>query len=646
MTPPRRLHRFVGAPAETARAAAALIGALPPDDVLWIGEADGADVAPVRPSDARRRLGRGYGAVVLDLHRGLAVDALAMAQGFVVAGGALLVRLSEVPAPDPALAVPPAPPEAVGTRLEARLRRLLPDDPPEPPAPIRAAHGSAEQAAWVDALDARGHEPFLAAIIGPRGRGKSTALGMLVARLAARGARDVVVCSASDDGAEAVLRAAPPGMVRCLPPAALAEPTGADAVLVDEAAALPVALLRRAARAHPDVPVLLATTTEGYEGTGRGFALRFLPWMEAQPRPTAVATLRAPIRFAPDDPVERAVLAALVLDGATPPPLPDAEPVPVVLDRDRLAADDALLRQVFGLLVDAHYRTTPSDLHRLLDAPNLSVHALVSDDVVVAVNLVAAEGGLPPDLCAAVTAGRLRPRGQALADTLMSHAGRAEVGGWTLSRSVRLAVRPDARRRGLGARLARAAMAASEADLHGTVFSATPDVIAFRRALGFEVVRVGASPGPRTGEPAVVMVAPRSPRARALVDALRASLACDLDLQLALLAADDPLVHDPALGAALRQGLPAPRSRAPGEIRALLGRYARGPLHFEGVAGALRAALDADPAPLATAPPQVARALNARLRERKGWREAAAAGDFPSVPAAQRALRRWVASWA
>src|SRR5690606_2622683 len=117
---------------------------------------------------------------------------------------------------------------------------------------------------------------------------------------------------------------------------------------------------------------------QGYEGTGRGFVLRFLAWQKSEPRPSAIHTLSAPVRFDAGDPLERLVFDALALD-AEPASLAGVDldaARPEALDRDALASDEALLREVFGLLVHAHYRTTPSDLERMLDAPNLRVHVM------------------------------------------------------------------------------------------------------------------------------------------------------------------------------------------------------------------------------------------------------------------------------
>lgn len=257
-------------------------------------------------------------------------------------------------------------------------------------------------------------------------------------------------------------------------------------------------------------------------------------------------TLTRPIRWDPGDPLEALVLDLLALNTEpTRPGVLTGDTTPVLLDRDRLAEDERLLRELFGLLWHAHYRTTPSDLHRLLDAPNLVVHALLSDGHVAGACLVAREGGLPPELCDAMARGAVRIRGHALPDTLVSHAGRPDAGALRMIRSVRIAVHPSLRGQGLGRRLVEHVHRTHTPDLFGTVFSADPRVVCFRKALGYKLVRVGSSRGARTGEPPVVMVRPCSPRAHALVDALQAELARDLPDLLHLLDHDEDSALDP-----------------------------------------------------------------------------------------------------
>ncbi len=671
-----------GARAETAARAGALLARCEAAGVLWVGGDAPACFDGVAPVGARRLLGRSFDAVVLDAHGGVDADLLGRVHGLVWGGGALIVRRPRVgvlpTAGRGALVVAPFGEEDVGLRFERRFEAALARAPQAETvgAAVHALHGTAEQHAVVARLvGAFGDSaPSTVALLADRGRGKSSALG-----LAIRAAREVaplrVAVTAEAPGAAAeVFRFAtgaptPPAGdgLRFVPPMALARgEVEADVIVVDEAAQLPVALLQRIAVAHPAARLAFATTAHGYEGTGRGFVLRFLAWARAQPRTFALLTLRDPIRWDAGDPLERFVFDALLLDAEpapapslspSPSPSPSAAPSPsppsptlaapdaihhVVYDRDDLAADEATLRQVFGLLVHAHYRTTPGDLHRLLDAPNLRVHALTLDDRVVAASLVALEGGLDAAAGVAVARGETRLRGHALVEMLAGHAGHVEAAGLRIVRSVRIAAHPDLRRLGLASRLVDAVHATYAPDLFGTLFGATPALLRFRREVGYSLARVGVSAGSHSGEPGVVMLRPVSPAAEDLLGALRADLARDLPLQLELMQAGDEVVLEPALVAALSADLPAPTPRSPTARDALVRAYAFGPRPFEAVASAVVDFALAHADRLAGLSPAERAVLEARALHRRGWADTTAAAGLDSPRAAMRALRRAV----
>jgi tRNA(Met) cytidine acetyltransferase len=112
-----------------------------------------------------------------------------------------------------------------------------------------------------------------------------------------------------------VLRFAP--QLRFTPPLALSERAARyDVIVIDEAAQLPVPLLRRITRAHPHAHIAFATTVRGYEGTGRGFVLRFLDQLRRDERPLSIHRLEAPIRWDAEDPLEARIFDALALDAA------------------------------------------------------------------------------------------------------------------------------------------------------------------------------------------------------------------------------------------------------------------------------------------------------------------------------------------
>ena len=318
-------------------------------------------------------------------------------------------------------------------------------------------------AAILRAARGRARRPLV--IVADRGRGKTAALGIAAGELLGSGMRRILVTaprlSAVDPLFHHATRRRPEaqaaGELRFQAPDALCQaPEPADLLLVDEAAAIPAPLLECLLQAYPRL--VFATTIHGYEGTGRGFEVRFRHALERLTPDYRRIALQTPIRWAAADPLEALVARALLLDAN---PAADAGVLaampdkvePLRFDRDALVRDEATLSQLFGLLVLAHYQTRPLDLRHLLDGPNLQVHALRQGGHIVATALVASEGGLDQDLAEEIYQGRRRPQGHLLPQTLSAHAGLAVAPTLRWARIVRLAVHPAVQGRGLGRRL-------------------------------------------------------------------------------------------------------------------------------------------------------------------------------------------------
>ncbi len=661
----RRCVVLRGEPSATRREALDALDTLDHDDVLWVSEEAETRFSSAAPFAVKRLLGRAFDAVVLDLHAGLDADVLAQCHGFIWAGGSLVLRMPPrgvFPSGGrEKLALFPYAAADVGQRFWTRFERCLERsgalaaiDDVQPAS--REVRGNEEQARAADVI-ARvfvGDDPAIVTLLADRGRGKSSALGLALANALRAAPIRVAVSAESRASAAEVFRfassaPASQGAIEFVTPLSLAQGSASyDVIVIDEAAQLSVPLLRRIVRRHARAKIAFATTTRGYEGTGRGFVLRFLQWAKSEPRTFLRLELSRPIRYEASDKLERLIFEALLLDAepASSSAMGDGgETEHVVLDRDVLAGDEQLLRDVFGLLAHAHYRTTPGDLHRLLDAPNLVVHALVTNGRAAATSLVAREGGLPLALCEELVRGKGRIRGHALADTLISHAGRTEAGTFRMMRSVRIAVHPALRKRGLGRALVEHVHRSHEPDLFGTIFGATVELVAFRRSLGYELVRLGVSRGSRTGEPAAVMLRPVTARARSLVESLRRELARDLPLSLELLDADGELL-DRELVQTLRADLPAPPTLSARERDAIVQSYIEGPRPYESAATAIMAFVEAHAQKLAALDARSQALVRARVLDKIGWERAAADAGFETVPAAMRALRRAIrAMW-
>jgi len=425
----------------------------------------------------------------------------------------------------------------------------LPADPPAiPPNPCfpRAAYEACLTADQVEAV--RAFEPLAdpgnaLVVEADRGRGKSSAAGLAAAALA-EASSDVLVTAPQYRSAREVFARATAlldelgalrgrddpntprelrtddGRIRYEDPETAARTARqADVVIVDEAAALPVGVLE----GFLDAPsVAFATTVHGYEGAGRGFSVRFRDRLAASDHAVAELTVTMPIRYGASDPVESWACRALMLDAraAVDPLVTDATPSTVEyepLPPERLLADERLLREAFGLLVLAHYRTEPDDLARLLDAPNVRVRALTHDGHVVAVALLAEEGDLPADLRASMYEGG-RVRGNLLPDVLTTQLRDETAGIPVGQRVLRIATHPVARDRGLGSALLDgiAEEFADEVDWLGVGYGATPELVSFWTDNGYRIVQLSTTRNDRSGEYSAIMLRPCSPDGEAL----------------------------------------------------------------------------------------------------------------------------------
>ena len=575
----RRPLILAGSADWTAAAARAMTAALratadpaqPEADALWLTDRDlwiGERPPGARPLGAGVRLVGGEGGLlVYDAWSGFDPDGFGAACGTLRGGGLLLMLTPPLPAwtegTDPQaerIAVWPHGADTLARRFVGRLARVLtdkdaacpilgegqplPDLPESPDPPTRlpispqdpSQPATPDQALAIEALLrlARGRARRPLVLVAHRGRGKSAALGLAAARLLSQGPVRLLATAPRRDACESLFRhaalawpegqpvagglAANDGSLLFRPPDAILESVPpADLLLVDEAAGIPAPLLAELLELYPRVA--FATTVHGYEGTGRGFELRFRATLDRRTPGWRRRALETPIRWAPDDPLERLVFQALLLD-ATPAPgseLKDAGSRTCRferLDRDRLATDDETLSQVFGLLVLAHYQTRPLDLRMLLDGPNIRVYGLRHGERIAATLIAAEEGGMgDPSLRQAIFEGTRRPRGHLLPQTLSAHAGLGEAPALRYLRVVRIAVHPTLARQGLGRlclrRLYREARR-DGFDLVGTSFGATPELIGFWSACGYRPAQIGTSRNAASGEHALAMLRPAS----------------------------------------------------------------------------------------------------------------------------------------
>ncbi|KAF2467378.1 N-acetyltransferas-like protein [Lindgomyces ingoldianus] len=271
----------------------------------------------------------------------------------------------------------------------------------------------------------------------------------------------------------------------------------AELVVIDEAAAIPLPLVRKLMGPYL---VFMASTINGYEGTGRSLSLKLIQQLREQSRGRAVngtnhvidrsngkeskdgtepfmtgrslreITLSEPIRYAQGDGVERWLNDVLCLDATLPRSKPNTQGCPhpsecqlLHVNRDTLfsfnPAAEKFLQKMMALYVASHYKNSPNDLQLMSDAPAHQLFVLVPP--------VTEDNKLPEPLCVIQVA----LEGQISKESVLSSLSRGvRAGGdlipWIVSqqfqdenfaglsgaRVVRIATNPDYTNMGYGSR--------------------------------------------------------------------------------------------------------------------------------------------------------------------------------------------------
>ncbi|KAJ5037365.1 uncharacterized protein L3040_007541 [Drepanopeziza brunnea f. sp. 'multigermtubi'] len=189
----------------------------------------------------------------------------------------------------------------------------------------------------------------------------------------------------------------------------------AELLVIDEAAAIPLPLVRKL---MGPFLVFMASTINGYEGTGRALSLKLIEQLRKQSsgvaksngdentqvndRSTGKAakvqsvftggrslrevSLKEPIRYAAGDGVEKWLNTVLCLDATLGPLRNVGFPHPsdcelVLVNRDTLFSfhevSEKFLQQMVALYVASHYKNSPDDLQLMSDAPAHQLFVLI-----------------------------------------------------------------------------------------------------------------------------------------------------------------------------------------------------------------------------------------------------------------------------
>lgn len=338
-------------------------------------------------------------------------------------------------------------------------------------------------------------------ILAPRGRGKSTLSGKLAEKLSQQYAVSITARSHSAlpnfwKGIESdkVQFFAPDRLIQMIEQQNISPNQW---LFIDEAASLPLPMLQRFCGYFDKV--VLTTTTQNYEGTGRGFCLKFLPTLT---RSTKQWTLSQPLRWGENDPLEAFINQLLLLENQIPPS-PSFSKGGSYLDK---------LINFYHLLAQAHYKTTPTDLRRLFDAPDQHYFYLEEQEKLIAGCWAVNEGGLDDELTQAIWRGERRPQGSLVAQYLCFQGNLPDACRLKSVRISRIAVQPEYQNQGYGKRLVSQIISQIPplVDFLSVSFGLTPELLRFWQSCGFSLVQITTAPEASSGYHSAMMIYPLS----------------------------------------------------------------------------------------------------------------------------------------
>ena len=472
-----------------------------PGDWLWISPQPDAE-NHCSPSALQTLLGREFRHAVFDARHGFDAAAFAALSGTLKAGSWLVLLLpvweewENQPDAD-SLRWSDCPDPIATPHFVQHLKRVLTADNEailwRQNQPFSLAHFT-PRTDWHPATGAPQPEqqqllqqlltmpPGVAAVTAARGRGKSALAGQLISRIAGR----AIVTAPAKAATDVLAQFAGEKFRFIAPDALLASDEQADWLVVDEAAAIPAPLLYQLVSRFPRT--LLTTTVQGYEGTGRGFLLKFCARFPHLHR----FELQQPIRWAQGCPLEKMVSEALVFDDENFTHTPQGNIVISAFEQTLWQSDPETPLKVYQLLSGAHYRTSPLDLRRMMDAPGQHFLQAAGENEIAGALCLVDEGGLSQQLSQAVWAGFRRPRGNLVAQSLAAHGNNPLAATLRGRRVSRIAVHPARQREGTGRQLIAGALQyIHDLDYLSVSFGYTEELWRFWQRCGFVLVRMG-----------------------------------------------------------------------------------------------------------------------------------------------------------
>ena len=319
-----------------------------------------------------------------------------------------------------------------------------------------------------------------------RGRGKSALLGMLANQIQA----SVYLTAPNKSAIHSVIEFSE-REIEFIAPDELSirlqnEPEFSQSawLLVDEAAMIPLPLLQEYSQYFQHI--VFSTTIHSYEGTGRGFELKFKRKIN---RTFQHFELKQPLRWQENDLLEDFIDDLLLLNAEDAfQQFPFQPHLPYQI---REVQKPHHIAEFYSLMTLAHYRTSPLDLRRLLDGENQRFYFAEYQQNLLGAIWSLEEGNMADDeLIIQIQQGKRRPKGNLVPQALCFYENLSQACKLRSLRISRIAVQPNWQKQGIGQNLMKF-MENSEVDFLSVSFGYTDELAKFWQKCGFVLVHLG-----------------------------------------------------------------------------------------------------------------------------------------------------------
>lgn len=571
----RQLLVISGQKQWTINAAATLLANFDIQNVLWVGDSQ-MDYDVIDIPNYRSKLGQEYNCVVLDCFKGFRANAAMALSGTIKAQGIMIMlcpELSEWPNYDDPQQINRISYGSLQTNPERFFIQYLISTFVEDStvAMISAEKFTGEVALVKNNVEAnryteqdeviksvckvaKGHRNRPLVITADRGRGKSSALGIAAAKLMGTSPKTICITAPNIHSVGQVFT----HNKRLLPEAdvtsnsvtyressltfkpidvLLNDECSLDLLLVDEASAIPVHILCKLAKKFSRI--VFSSTIHGYEGSGRGFEMRFIKQLSLQKPSFKRVHIFQPIRWYHQDALEQywfnTFFHNLQQDNKNHE-LSIQQTNCRYISKAQLLSDKTLLAEVFRLLIDAHYQTSQDDLQRFLDAPEIHCFILSKGTSLLGVAQIIEEGGdTLAELAECIADCSRRVNGHLVAQNIASSYNTPSfvlARQWRISR---IAIAPEHQRNGLGKQLINfVEQQAKQRHIKflSTSFGCNAEILRFWNKNEFLLTKLSAKPEISSGEHSAICLKPLTNQAFKIFEAIHQEFYFELLYQL------------------------------------------------------------------------------------------------------------------